>query len=182
MILSRTFAFISFSFFVSSINAGEIGAKLITQIELLPSCSINDQVIEGNTENLNFGNIDFGEVSSAFSGVLDASLINNGNAGFQIQCAGISTVKIIFGAGNNDSNVPPSFSQNYHHALSNGTDFVAYNLLYGLNKQVIKSNEIFVLNDVNIKKNIDIFGQAINDGSRISKGEYRDIVPITIEF
>ncbi|EPK8868920.1 protein CsuA, partial [Acinetobacter baumannii] len=27
-----------------------------------------------------------------------------------------------------------------------------------------------------------IFGQATHDGSRISKGEYKDIVPITIEF
>ncbi|EPJ9056681.1 TPA: protein CsuA, partial [Acinetobacter baumannii] len=27
-----------------------------------------------------------------------------------------------------------------------------------------------------------IFGQAAHDGSRISKGEYKDIVPITIEF
>ncbi|MBF5049984.1 protein CsuA, partial [Acinetobacter baumannii] len=26
------------------------------------------------------------------------------------------------------------------------------------------------------------FGQAAHDGSRISKGEYKDIVPITIEF
>lgn len=152
MILSRAFVFISFSFFISSINAGEIGAKLNTQIELLPSCSINGQIVENNTTNLKFGNIDFGEVSSAFSGVLDASLINNGNAGFQIHCSGISTLKIVFGAGNNDSNVPLSFSQNYYHALTNGTDFVAYNLLYGLNKQVIKSNEVFILNDVNIKK------------------------------
>ncbi|OLV69136.1 protein CsuA, partial [Acinetobacter baumannii] len=101
---------------------------------------------------------------------------------FKIECAGISTVKIIFGAGNNDSNIPASFSQNYYHALSNGKDFIAYNLLYGLNKQVIKANEAFILNDMNNKKNIDIFGQAAHDGSRISKGEYKDIVPITIEF
>ncbi|MDI2700942.1 hypothetical protein QJ515_13945, partial [Acinetobacter baumannii] len=69
-----------------------------------------------------------------------------------------------------------------YHALSNGRDFIAYNLLYGLNKQVIKANEAFILNDMNDKKNIDIFGQAAHDGSRISKGEYKDIVPITIEF
>ncbi|MFX7636637.1 hypothetical protein ABTJ61_19115, partial [Acinetobacter baumannii] len=75
-----------------------------------------------------------------------------------------------------------SFSQNYYHALSNGRDFIAYNLLYGLNKQVIKANEVFILNDMNNKKNIDIFGQAAHDGSRISRGEYKDIVPITIEF
>lgn len=182
MIFNRGSAFIISYFLISLLNAGEIGAKLTSQIELLPSCSINNNVVENNAANLNFGTIDFGEATTGFKGVLEASLVNNGNSGFKIECAGISTVKIIFGAGNNDSNIPASFSQNYYHALSNGRDFIAYNLLYGLNKQVIKANEAFILNDMNNKKNIDIFGQAAHDGSRISKGEYKDIVPITIEF
>lgn len=182
MIFNRGSAFIISYFLISLLNAGEIGAKLTSQIELLPSCSINNNVVENNVANLNFGTIDFGEATTGFKGVLEASLVNNGNSGFKIECAGISTVKIIFGAGNNDSNIPASFSQNYYHALSNGKDFIAYNLLYGLNKQVIKANEAFILNDMNNKKNIDIFGQAAHDGSRISKGEYKDIVPITIEF
>ncbi|MFX8627528.1 protein CsuA, partial [Acinetobacter baumannii] len=50
------------------------------------------------------------------------------------------------------------------------------------NKQVIRANDVFILSDMNTKKNIDIFGQAVHDGSGISKGEYKDIVPITIEF
>ncbi|MEQ1066929.1 spore coat protein U domain-containing protein [Acinetobacter sp. XH1741] len=182
MIFNRGSAFIFFYFLISSVSAGEIGAKLNTQIELLPSCSINNKVVENNTANLNLGTIDFGETTTAFNGILEASLVNGGNSGLQIECAGISTVKITFGSGNNDSKVPASFSQNYYHALSNGRDFVAYNLLYGLSKQVIKANDVFILNDMNIKKNIDIFGQATHDGSRISKGEYTDIVPITIEF
>ncbi len=182
MIFNRGSAFIISYFLISLLNAGEIGAKLTSQIELLPSCSINNNVVENNAANLNFGTIDFGEATTGFKGVSEASLVNNGNSGFKIECAGISTVKIIFGAGNNDSNIPASFSQNYYHALSNGKDFIAYNLLYGLNKQVIKANEAFILNDMNNKKNIDIFGQAAHDGSRISKGEYKDIVPITIEF
>ncbi|EIB7181947.1 Csu fimbrial biogenesis protein CsuA [Acinetobacter baumannii] len=182
MIFNRGSAFIISYFLISLLNAGEIGAKLTSQIELLPSCSINNNVVENNAANLNFGTIDFGEATTGFKGVLEASLVNNGNSGFKIECAGISTVKIIFGAGNNDSNIPASFSQNYYHALSNGKDFIAYNLLYGLNKQVIKANEAFILNDMNNKKIIDIFGQAAHDGSRISKGEYKDIVPITIEF
>ncbi|EPC9626265.1 Csu fimbrial biogenesis protein CsuA [Acinetobacter baumannii] len=182
MIFNRGSAFIISYFLISLLNAGEIGAKLTSQIELLPSCSINNNVVENNAANLNFGTIDFGEATTGFKGALEASLVNNGNSGFKIECAGISTVKIIFGAGNNDSNIPASFSQNYYHALSNGKDFIAYNLLYGLNKQVIKANEAFILNDMNNKKNIDIFGQAAHDGSRISKGEYKDIVPITIEF
>ncbi|EMB9928178.1 Csu fimbrial biogenesis protein CsuA [Acinetobacter baumannii] len=182
MIFNRGSAFIISYFLISLLNAGEIGAKLTSQIELLPSCSINNNVVENNAANLNFGTIDFGEATTGFKGVLEASLVNNGNSGFKIECAGISTVKIIFGAGNNDSNIPASFSQNYYHALSNGKDFIAYNLLYGLNSPVIKANEAFILNDMNNKKNIDIFGQAAHDGSRISKGEYKDIVPITIEF
>ncbi len=70
--------------------------KLTSQIELLPSCSINNNVVENNAANLNFGTIDFGE-ATGFKGVLEASLVNNGNSGFKIECAGISTVKIIFG-------------------------------------------------------------------------------------
>ncbi len=182
MIFNRGSGIYNFLFLISLLNAGEIGAKLTSQIELLPSCSINNNVVENNAANLNFGTIDFGEATTGFKGVLEASLVNNGNSGFKIECAGISTVKIIFGAGNNDIKYSASFSQNYYHALSNGKDFIAYNLLYGLNKQVIKANEAFILNDMNNKKNIDIFGQAAHDGSRISKGEYKDIVPITIEF
>ncbi|MDB9694623.1 spore coat protein U domain-containing protein [Acinetobacter nosocomialis] len=182
MIFNRGSVFIFSYFLITSLNAGEIGAKLTSQIELLPSCSINNKIVENNTANLNFGSVDFGEATTAFNGVLEASLINNGDSGLQIQCAGISTVKVIFGSGNNDSKVPVLFSQNYYHALSNGKDFIAYNLLYGLNKQVIRANDVFILNDMNTKKNIDIFGQAVHDGSGISKGEYKDIVPITIEF
>ncbi|MDX8164387.1 spore coat protein U domain-containing protein [Acinetobacter pittii] len=182
MIFNRASAVIIFYFLIPSVNAGQIGAKLTSQIELLPSCSINNKIVENNTANLNFGTMDFGDTTTGFNGVLESSLMNNGNSGLQIECAGISTVKITFGAGRNDTQVPASFSQNYYHALSNGRDFVAYNLLYGLSKQVIKANDVFILNDMNIKKNIDIFGQATHDGSRISKGEYTDIVPITIEF
>ncbi|MDR2249411.1 spore coat protein U domain-containing protein [Acinetobacter sp.] len=182
MILNRGSAFILLYFLISSTNAREIGAKLNTQIELLPSCSINNKVVENNATNLNLGTVDFGENTTSFNGILEASLVDGGNSGLQIECVGISTLKITFGSGNNDSNVPASFSQNYYHALSNGRDFIAYNLLYGLSKQVIKANDIFILNDMNTKKNIDIFGQATHDGSRISNGEYTDIVPITIEF
>ncbi|MFW2008129.1 hypothetical protein ACG91E_04395, partial [Acinetobacter nosocomialis] len=102
MIFNRGSVFIFSYFLITSLNAGEIGAKLTSQIELLPSCSINNKIVENNTANLNFGSLDFGEATTAFNGVLEASLINNGNSGLQIQCAGISTVKIIFGSGNND--------------------------------------------------------------------------------
>ncbi|HGF9379765.1 TPA: protein CsuA, partial [Acinetobacter nosocomialis] len=95
MIFNRGSVFIFSYFLITSLNAGEIGAKLTSQIELLPSCSINNKIVENNTANLNFGSLDFGEATTAFNGVLEASLINNGNSGLQIQCAGISTVKII---------------------------------------------------------------------------------------
>ncbi|MDK4791396.1 MAG: spore coat protein U domain-containing protein [Acinetobacter sp.] len=182
MIFNRSSVFIILYSLFTSVNAGQIGAKLTTQIELLPSCSINNKIVENNSTNLYLGTIDFGDATTGFNGILESSLINNGNSGLQIECSGISTLKITFGAGNNDSQVPTNFSQNYYHALSNGRDFIAYNLLYGLNKQVVRANDVFILNDLNTKKNIDIYGQATHDGSRISKGEYTDIVPITIEF
>ncbi|MEE6157444.1 TetR/AcrR family transcriptional regulator, partial [Acinetobacter baumannii] len=89
MIFNRGSAFIISYFLISLVNAGEIGAKLTSQIELLPSCSVNNNVLENNTANLNFGTIDFGEATTALKGVLEASLVNNGNSGFQIECAGI---------------------------------------------------------------------------------------------
>ena len=75
----------------------------------MPSCSVNNNVLENNTANLNFGTIDFGEATTAFNGVLEASLVNNGNSGFQIEVCWYFNCKIIFGAGNNDSNIPASF-------------------------------------------------------------------------
>ncbi len=83
MIFNRGSIFIISYFLISSLNAGEIGAKLTNQIELLPSCSINNKVVENNATNLNFGTVDFGETSTGFNGVIDASLINNGNSGLQ---------------------------------------------------------------------------------------------------
>ncbi|OUR10485.1 protein CsuA, partial [Acinetobacter pittii] len=46
MIFNRGSIFIISYFLISSLNAGEIGAKLTNQIELLPSCSINNKVVE----------------------------------------------------------------------------------------------------------------------------------------
>lgn len=75
MIFNRGSAFIISYFLISLVNAGEIGAKLTSQIELLPSCSVNNNVVENNATNLNFGTIDFGEATTAFKGVLEASLL-----------------------------------------------------------------------------------------------------------
>lgn len=62
------FGIYNFLFLISLVNAGEIGAKLTSQIELLPSCSVNNNVVENNAANLNFGTIDFGEATTAFKG------------------------------------------------------------------------------------------------------------------
>lgn len=45
MIFNRGSIFIISYFLISSLNAGEIGAKLTNQIELLPFCSINNKVV-----------------------------------------------------------------------------------------------------------------------------------------
>ncbi|WP_332604304.1 spore coat protein U domain-containing protein [Acinetobacter sp. ESBL14] len=167
---------------VDTVYAGDLGAKLNTQIELLPSCFINNKPIADGTTNINLGEIDFGETNASFNEVIESSLIGENGAGIQIQCSGISQVKLTFGSGQNDVNVPSGFSGNYYHALTNGKDFVAYNLLYGENKLIIKPNDFFVLSNVNQPQNVIVFGRAINNGTRISMGSYSDIVPIVIEF
>lgn len=94
MIFNRSSVFIILYSLFTSVNAGQIGAKLTTQIELLPSCSINNKIVENNSTNLDLGIIDFGDATTGFNGILESSLINNGNSGLQIECSGISTLKI----------------------------------------------------------------------------------------
>lgn len=182
MLFNRAFIFLYFSFIFSTVNAAELSAKLISKIELFPSCFINNQIVETDSENINLGELDFGEATSSFTGVIETSLSGNNGAGIQIKCSGMSSVKLIFGSGLNDTNVPSSFSQNYYHSLSNGEDYIAYNLLYGSDKQVIRPNDEFILNNVSQSQSVSVFGRAVNDGNHVSMGTYTDIVPITVEF
>jgi spore coat protein U-like protein len=167
---------------ISTVDAGELGAKLNTQIELLPSCSINNKTILDGENGLKLGEINFGETTASFNGIIESSLISEAGAGIQIQCAGISALKLTFGAGQNDGNIPTAFSENYHHALSNGKDFLAYNLLYGTDKRIIKANDFFILNNTAQTQTVRVFGRAINNGSPVSMGNYHDLVPVVIEF
>lgn len=166
----------------SNAFAGELGVKLNMKIELLPSCFINSKPISDGTTNINLGEINFGETTASFNEVIESSLVGEVGTGIQIQCSGTSMVKLTFGTGQNDGNVPSAFSGNYYHALTNGADFIAYNLLYGKDKVIIKPNDFFVLNNANQTQTVNILGRAINNGTHISMGEYRDNVSIVIEF
>ncbi|ENX36220.1 hypothetical protein F889_00379 [Acinetobacter colistiniresistens] len=170
------------SVWMSQVDAGELGAKLNTQIELLPSCSINNKSIFDGENSLKLGEINFGETTASFNGVIESSLVSDAGAGIQIRCVGIAAVKLTFGSGQNDGHIPKAFYGNYHHALSNGKDFLAYNLLYGTDKSIIKVNDSFILNNIAQTQTVRVFGRAINDGSPVSMGNYHDLVPVIIEF
>jgi spore coat protein U-like protein len=170
------------SLIISKVSAAELGAKLNTQIELLPSCSINNKPIADGTTNINLGEINFGDVNASFNNTIEAVLMGDAGAGIQIRCSGSSVVKLIFGSGQNDGKVPTSFAGNYYHALTNGADYLAYNLLYGVDQAVIKPNDSFVLNNVDQNQVIQVFGRVINNGTRVSMGNYSDVIPVTIEF
>ena len=167
---------------ISKIDAGELGAKLNTQIELLPSCSINNNSIVNEESKLNFGEINFGEATASFNGTIESSLINSDGVGLKIQCAGMASVKVKIGSGQNGNKIPIAFSGEYYYALSNGKDFLAYNLLFGADRVVIKPNDSFTLKNTSQVQEIYIFGRVVNNGYAVSTGNYIDLVSIVVEF
>ena len=170
------------AFFSSLCSAGQLAAKLNIQLELEPSCKINNQSVNNETTGLNFGQLDFGETTAAFNRVIETSLSNASASGLTIQCPGNSPIKVTFGAGQNDSKVPAPFSANYFRAISNGTDFLAYNILYGTAREALKPNQTITLTNNGQPQTLNIIGQTVNNGRSVSLGQYTDTIPITIEF
>lgn len=166
----------------SQLFAADLQATLKTQIELLPSCVINDQHYDQGAQNIKFGELNFGEVASSYQGVIDTTLSHATHNAIKVKCSGTAQIMVTFGAGQNDSNVPDAVKANYFRALSNGRDFIGYNLLYSANKQVMKPQQKLSLNNDGQAQFIELYGQASLKGPSVSIGTYRDIIPITIEF
>lgn len=170
------------SFIYSLSWAGQLSATLTTQLELLPACVINGQNVGQGSAGLQLGQLDFGSTTAAFHGIIQTKLTHGSSSGLSIQCSGYSPIKITFAAGQYDHKVPAAFAQNYFRALSNGKDYLAYNLLYGSNSQVLQPNESITLNNNGQTYILDLSGQVINNGQAVSRGSYSDIIPIVIEF
>ncbi len=182
MHIARIVLSISLTLFMcSQAICADLQVKLNTQIELLPSCRVNDQqYIQGST-GLNFGELNFGNVSANFKGILDTTLSNGSYSLIKIQCNGSAAIKLIFGSGENDNKIPNNMQENYFRALSNGEHYIAYNLLYGADRKKLKPNDVLTFNtDQDI--NVDLYGKAILQDQVISNGRYRDIIRISIEF
>lgn len=165
-----------------NIWAGQLAAKLNTQVVLVPSCMINNQSVNNQSASLNLGQLDFGETTANFNGVIETNLTNGSSSGLVIQCSGNSTIRMTFGAGQHDNNVPSAFVGNYFRAVSNGKDYIAYNLLYGQNNQVMRPNETLSLTNNGQAQSLRLIGQAVNNGRVVSLGSYTDLIPVTIEF
>lgn len=123
--------------------AEQLAATLTTQLELLPSCVINGQNTSQGSVGLQLGQLNFGETTAAFHGLIHTKLTQGSQAGLSIQCSGSSPIKITFGAGQHDQKVPVAFNTNYFRAVSNGKDYLAYNLLQGsgMNARVLRPSE-----------------------------------------
>ena len=182
LLLKQRVGLLLCSLFSSLCSAGQLAAKLNIQLELEPSCKINNQSVNNETTGLNFGQLDFGETTAAFNRVIETSLSNASASGLTIQCPGNSPIKVTFGAGQNDSKVPAPFSANYFRAISNGTDFLAYNILYGTAREVLKPNQSITLTNNGQPQRLNLIGQTVNNGRPVSLGQYTDTIPITIEF
>lgn len=176
-LIGLTYCFVS-----SAALAGQQTAKLNMQIELLPSCVVNNQIVQDGLAGLNFGQLDFGETTATFNGVINTNLSNGVSSGLTIQCSGSSSTKITFGTGQYDNKVPSAFATNYFRAVSNGQDFLAYNLLYGVNREVLPPNKSITLVNNGQAQILNLMGQIINNGRAVSLGNYNDTIPVTIEF
>lgn len=164
-------------------RADVLEVKLNTQIELLPSCVINDQQYLDGAKGLNLGMLNFGKFPASYNGILEASLSSGLRNSINIRCNGtLNGISIIFGAGKNDSNVPDSVKDTYFRALSNGSYYIAYNLIYGLSKQVLKPQDKLPFQNKNEIVNIDLYGKATLSDPAISTGIYTDVIPVVIEF
>lgn len=165
----------------SYLQAGQLSASLKPQIELLPHCIINDQWYSQLATGLDYGNLDFGEHAASFTGSLNATLSNANQNKIKIQCSNNAAVTLIFGAGLHDQQVPSNSKSTYFHALNSGSDYIAYNLLYGADKHLLHPLEsIQFVGGATFE--VDLYAQAYLSGQRISAGEYSDTIAITIEF
>ena len=131
LLLKQCVGLLACSLVSSFVGAAQFVAKLNVQIELESSCEINNQSVSNGTNGLNFGQLNFGETTAAFNQVIETSLSQGSTSGLTIQCLGNAPIKVTFGTGQHDSKVPAPFGANYFRAISNGTDFLAYNILYG---------------------------------------------------
>lgn len=162
--------------------AGELTAYMNMQIDLKPSCEVNGQRYSSDLSGLDFGTLNFGEAAANQSGTLNTSLTNNHGNRINIRCSGTHNFKVIFGAGQHDARVPANHQANYFRAMSNGSVYVAYNLLYGPNKTVQKPQSSVSLASNNTQHAVELYAQATLAGSNVTSGEYSDSIPITIEF
>lgn len=182
LLLKQCVGLLVCSLISSFTSAAQLAARLNVQIELEPSCEINNQPVSNATNGLNFGQLDFGETTAAFNQVIETSLSQGSTSGLTIQCPGNAPIKVTFGAGQNDSKVPAPFGANYFRAISNGTDFLAYNILYGTAREALRPNQIITLTNNGQPQTLNLMGQTVNNGRSVSLGQYTDTIPITIEF
>ena len=182
LLLKQCVGLLACSFVSSFVGAAQLAAKLNVQIELESSCEINNQSVSNGTNGLNFGQLNFGETTAAFNQVIETNLSQGSTSGLTIQCLGNAPIKVTFGAGQNDSKVPAPFGANYFRAISNGTDFLAYNILYGIAREALRPNQSITLTNNGQPQTLNLMGQTVNNGRSVSLGQYTDTIPITIEF
>ncbi|AOA57051.1 spore coat protein U domain-containing protein [Acinetobacter larvae] len=164
-------------------HAAELKANLTSQIELLPSCKINDQHYAQDHSGIHWGEINFGDMALNHRGALQATLKNDYLNRIKIECSDQTLLSVTFGAGQNDQHIPAQMKNNYFHAMSNGQHFIAYNLLHGSDKQVIKPQQaIHLPNDQKIFY-LQLYGQVeLAPNQMVSRGNYTDLIPMTIKF
>lgn len=164
----------------NQLYAAQANATLQVQITLLPSCRINQGVVTDGDDVGLFGVFDFGATTAGF-GVVETGLNAHRAGGVMIECPAGVNATITFGAGLHDDKVPDEQQGRYHHALSNGQHYVAYNLYVDSRKQaVMRPSE-----PINIPggQPFQLLPHALAIGAKgLSQGSYTDTIAVTIDF
>ena len=156
--------------------------RLNTKIEFFESCLINNQGVDKNANNTSFGELNFGNYSATFDGSQQTQLTSNNGAGLTIRCEQGISPRIKFGPGLHDRSVPEAFASQYFRAVSNGQDYIAYNIILASSNEVLSPNKTINLNRNGEAQTLNIIGEVVNNGRTVSAGQYTDTIAVTLEF
>lgn len=161
----------------TAVIADTLTGQINTAIELTNACEINGNT---GTNNLNFGNIAFGQVSALFK-QLDSEVAGSAQSGVSIRCSPGQGATLTVSGGSHDSQVS-SYPFAMQGSGSKGTQYVPYRLYTdsGRSKELKSGDKIKIAAD-GIAKSVPIYARAYGVEG-LAAGTYRDTLQISLDF
>ena len=160
------------------ICAGQGQTLLKSTINLVPSCLINSTSYGQGQNNLDLGELNFGQQSIYFN-TANATLANQHNA-IRINCPLNTLVSLNLNGGVNSSH---TLSQNASdRAMSNGSGkYIAYKIYKDNQNGQLLTPQVNISLNGGVTHEIKLYAEAYNNNS-VVVGQYTDQVTITITF